>query len=401
VTNRFAPFVGGNETTMALVGRALLQRGHKVTVLTRRHDPALPPRAIINGLAVERFGPTGDGVGGKWLVNGSTFRHLLLGGRSFDCILVSQCSATVFGPALANVLRGAPLVLLPIEHGELSGAVSAASLARLPRAIRGAAAETLRTIRRWAYGRARAMIVASTAIAREATAFGFPGDISVIPNPVDTDRFRPAPPADRTVIRQRLGLPIGAQIVTYVTRLVQGKGLLALARAWQEIARENSRALLVVVGTGPGGGSPLDAEDALREAIRAADLGRRVLLTGSRTDVEFWLQASDMFVFPSEREGFGNALVEAMAVGLPVVSSRIEGAAADLVIEGKQGLKFEVGDVAGLAAAIRSMLADEPLRQRLGAAGLAVVTQRLTSEAIAVAYESVLRQAIERPPGGT
>ena len=244
------------------------------------------------------------------------------------------------------------------------------------------------------------MIVASTAIAREATAFGFPGDISVIPNPVDTDRFRPAPPADRTVIRQRLGLPIGAQIVTYVTRLVQGKGLLALARAWQEIARENSRALLVVVGTGPGGGSPLDAEDALREAIRAADLGRRVLLTGSRTDVEFWLQASDMFVFPSEREGFGNALVEAMAVGLPVVSSRIEGAAADLVIEGKQGLKFEVGDVAGLAAAIRSMLADEPLRQRLGAAGLAVVTQRLTSEAIAVAYESVLRQAIERPPGG-
>lgn len=396
VTNRFAPYVGGNETTMAAVGGALARRGHAVTVLTRRHDRALASRDALDGLTVERFRPSGDGVVGKWLVNAGTFLRLSFGGPAFDCILVSQCSATVFGPALANVIGGAPLVLLPIEQGELSGSISADSLAALPRSVRQAMGHLLQGVRRWAYGRAREMIVASAGIAREAAAFGFPrSNISVIPNPVDTRRFRPAASVERAELRAQFGLPQDAEVVTCVTRLVQGKGLLTLVETWQQVARDRPRALLVLVGGGPGPESPVDAEQSVRDAVCAADLEQRVVLAGNRSDVERWLQVSDVFVFPSEREGFGNALVEAMACGLPVVCSRIDGAAADLVSEGQQGLKFTVGDVAGLAAAVGELLADEPARRRMGAAGLALVSERLALEPIAAGYEMVLRRAVE------
>jgi len=330
-------------------------------------------------------------------VNAGTFRRLSFGGPGFDCILVSQCSATVFGPALANVIGGAPLVLKPIEHGELSSSVSAESLARLPGGVRQAMGHLLQGIRRRAYGRARGMIVASEGLAREAAAFGFPrSDISVIPNPVDTRRFRPAASAERNALRAQFGLPPDAEVVTCVTRLVQGKGLLTLVEAWQQVARDHPRGLLVLVGGGAGPESPLDAERSVRDAIRAADLERRVVLAGNRSDAERWLQASDVFVFPSEREGFGNALVEAIACGLPVVCSRIDGAAADLVSDGQQGLKFGVGDAAGLAAAVGALLADEPARRRMGAAGLALVSERLTVAAVAAGYETVLRRAAER-----
>jgi len=382
---------------MATVGGALVRRGHAVTVLTRRHDPALASRDALDGLTVERFRPSGHGVAGKWLVNAGTFRRLSFGGPAFDCILVSQCSATVFGPALANVIGGAPLVLKPIEHGELSSSVSAESLARLPGGVRQAMGHLLQGIRRRAYGRARGMIVASEGLAREAAAFGFPrSDISVIPNPVDTRRFRPAASAERNALRAQFGLPPDAEVVTCVTRLVQGKGLLTLVEAWQQVARDHPRGLLVLVGGGAGPESPLDAERSVRDAIRAAELERRVVLAGNRSDAERWLQASDVFVFPSEREGFGNALVEAMACGLPVVCSRIDGAAADLVSDGQQGLKFGVGDAAGLAAAVGALLADEPARRRMGAAGLALVSERLTVAAVAAGYETVLRRAAER-----
>jgi glycosyltransferase involved in cell wall biosynthesis len=397
VSNRFAPYVGGNETTMATVGAGLVRRGHAVTVLTRRHHAGLPSREVMNGITVERFGPSGHGVAGKWLMNAGTCGYLLAQRGSIDCVLVSQCSATVVGPAAARALGGAPFVLKPIQEGEISGAVSAPSLSRLPGIVRAGVRWALGRVRRWAFGMAKAMIVASSGLAQEAAEFGFPqGQISIIPNPVDSRRFRPVDPDHRDRLRKELGLPADGEVVSYVTRLVQGKGLLTLVQAWQDVARDRPRAILALVGTGAGPGSPLDAAQSLRAAVDQANLGERVLLAGNRPDVERWLQASDIFAFPSEAEGFGNALVEAMATGLPVVCSRIEGAAADLVAEGNQGLKFDVGDASGLATAIRTLLADEPLRRRMGASGLAIVNQRLGVEAVAAAYEAVLGRVANR-----
>ena len=397
VCNRFAPYIGGIETQVRLIGGDLARRGHEVTVLTRRYDRVLPRRETLDGISVQRFGPTGRGVLAKWLLNASTFRGLLPGTASFDCVVVTQFSATAFGPALANAFGGAPLILRTAERGEFTGEVSQGALGRLPGGVRRMVHAALRTSREHAYRRARLVIALSRALAREAEAFGFP-DSSIIRIPValDTVRFAPGIPDRRRELRASLGIPLHAEVVTYVGRLVQGKGLPTLARAWAAVARERPRALLLVVGEGTGPRSPLDAEASFREAVEAAGLAGRVLLTGPREDIPGCLQASDLFVFPSEREGFGNALVEAMSCGLPIVCSRIDSGAVDLVVEGEQGYTFEVGDSEGLSRRILDVLGDDAARARMGAAGRALVEPLLKVERVTDLYEEALRHATRR-----
>ena len=399
VTNRFAPHIGGIERQMALVGRGLARRGHEVTVLTRRYDPALPRREYVNGLTVERFGPSGQGVISKWLVNLGTFRRLVTSRPPFDCVLVTQFSATIMGPALTHAVgRGVPMVVRTAEPGEFTGEVSHLSLSGLPRGARGLVGTTLRGARGWAYGKVRVVVAIGEQLAREAEGFGFPpGSIVHIPNPMDTTLFRPATPAEREDLRAELGVASGAKVVTFSGRLARGKGVVTLARAWKELAPKHPDALLVIVGSGPGPDSPLDEEQALRQFLRAERLEQRVVLLGARPDVERYLAASDVFVFPSEAgEGFGNAPAEAMACGVPVVASDIQCGAVDLIVEGEQGLKFEAGNPASLCARLHQLLLDEPARARMGAAARHLAEQRLGVDAAVEAYERALRMAIEQ-----
>ncbi|HEU5304962.1 MAG TPA: glycosyltransferase family 4 protein [Gemmatimonadales bacterium] len=399
VTNRFAPHIGGIERQMGLIGRGLARRGHQVTVLTRRYDPALPRRERMDGLAVERFGPSGQGVVSKWLVNLATFWRLVTSTPPFDCALVTQFSATVIGPALTHAVgRGVPMVLRPAEPGEFTGDVSRGSLSRLPFGTRHLVRTALRRTRGLAYRQVKVIVAIAELLAQEAERFGFPPDSIVrIPNPLDTTLFRPATPAEREDVRAALGIPGGAMVVTFSGRLARGKGVLTLARAWKELAPRHPEALLVIVGSGPGPHSPLDEEQALRRFLRAERLEQRVLLLGARPDVQRYLAASDVFVFPSEAgEGFGNALAEAMACGVPVVASQIECGAADLMVEGEHGFKFEAGNPASLCGRLHQLLLDEPARARMGAAGRRLAEQRLGLDAAVEGYEHALRLAIER-----
>jgi D-inositol-3-phosphate glycosyltransferase len=397
VTNRFAPYVGGLERQMAMVGSGLARRGHEVTVLTRRYDRALPRREHLNGLMVERFGPSGQGPISKWLVNLATFRRFVTSRPPFDCALVTQFSATIMGPALTYAVgRGVPLVVRPAERGEFTGDVSRRSLSRLPLGMHSLVGTMIRGARKLAYGKVKVIVAIGEPLAREAEEFGFPPDSIVrIPNPLDTTLFRPATPAEREDLRATLGIPGGAKVVTFSGRLARRKGVLTLARAWKELAPMHPEALLVIVGSGPGPDSPLDEEQALRQFLRAEGLEQRVVLLGARPDVERYLAASDVFVFPSEAEGFGNALAEAMACGVPVVASDIQCGAVDLMVEGEQGFKFEAGNPASLCSRLHELLLDEPARARMGAAGRRLAEQRLGLDTAVEAYERALRRAME------
>jgi glycosyltransferase involved in cell wall biosynthesis len=396
VSNHFAPYVGGIETQVRLVGEALARRGHRVTVLTRRYDRRLPWREEVSGLRVVRLRPSGEGVFAKWLMNLGACARIAAGRERFDVVLVNVFSVHLFGPALAGALRGIPIVIRTAQCHEFSGAVSADALGRLPAGLRVVIRRSLRAARAPVYRRARGVIATSTALAREAQAFGFPpAAIALVPNAVDTARFRPVTRPRKAALRAALGLPPDAEIAVCAGRLVRRKGLLTLVDAWAGVARDRPRALLLVVGGGPGPGAPRDEEVALRTAIAAYGLGDRVRLTGPVAGVERFLQASDVLVSASEEESFGNALVEAMACGLPVVSSRIEGAAADHVVEGVHGLKFDAGDARALRARLAELLASRATRAAMGAAGRAAVEAGLAVEPIALRYEQVLAACSE------
>jgi glycosyltransferase involved in cell wall biosynthesis len=395
VSNYFAPHKGGAENQNRLIGEALVRRGHHVTVLTRRFDSRLPPREWISGLDVRRLLPSGHGMLAKWLMNFSTAWHLIRAKPGFDLVFVTQISPHALGPALASQVRRIPLVLRPIEHGELSGDISNQMLSKT------AIAEDLirfvmNAARQWAYRRATRMIVVSKALEREALNFGFPPAALVpIPNAIDMTRFRPATAEERVTLRGELGLPPDGEVVVWVGRLVRKKGLETMIDAWSGLTHIHPRTLLLIVGAGSGTGHIHDAEETLRASVAGRGLQASVKLTGPVPDVDRYLRASDLFVFTSEAEGFGVAVVEAMACGLPVVTSRIEGAAADLVDEGGEGLKFDVGEAGQLQTCLGQMLADPGMRRRMGIAGHARVARTLDVECVAASYEQIFKAIVE------
>jgi hypothetical protein len=170
ISNYFFPWVGGIEKQNQTIGEALVKRGHKVTIFTRRYDPALPAQELRNGLRIERLGHAGHGVYAKWLMNISTFYRITMAKPGFDAVLVTQCSAHLFGPALAGILLKIQIFVRPVEPGEISGNISTATLTRLPNIICPLIKAVLNALRRWAYNRTERLIAISAGIARE---YGF------------------------------------------------------------------------------------------------------------------------------------------------------------------------------------------------------------------------------------
>ena len=185
-------------------------------------------------------------------------------------------------------------------------------------------------------------------------------DTVVIGNGVDLRRFAPNPEA-RSEERARLGIPSDAVMVLCVARLVREKGLHALADA-AVLLRERPIHFVVAGAALPSDRTDVSAELA---AHPAASIGRWHLL-GYRDDVDVLLQAAEVFVLPSYREGLPRSVIEALASGRPVVATRIP-ACIELVEEGVTGLLVPAGDATALASAIESLARDPSRRQEMGA----------------------------------
>jgi glycosyltransferase involved in cell wall biosynthesis len=194
--------------------------------------------------------------------------------------------------------------------------------------------------------------------------------------------FRPASAEERSVLRRKLGLP-SAPVAVYTGRLVSYKGLPSLLRAWRNVPS----ACLVLVGE--GGGDLHACEQELREFVAAEGLQARVRFAGPVERVDDWLRAADLYVFPTEDEAFGLALVEAMACGLPCVTTRI-GGLRDFVVDEVNAVAVPTRDEVALAAACGSLLASEGRRATLGAAARRTAVERFGLAAVVGAYASLL-----------
>lgn len=173
-------------------------------------------------------------------------------------------------------------------------------------------------------------------------------------------------------------------------RLAPVKGISTLIEAMSLLTRDHpaltSTTFLEIAGTGP-------EEPTLRAKISDLGLAKQVRLHGWRENVRHLMQRWDIYVQPSIAEGFGISVLEAMAVGLPVIASRT-GGLPELVDEGRTGVLVEPGDAQALADAIASLVSDEETRRRLGAAGRERVAREFTIEgevsSIAAVYERLL-----------
>jgi glycosyltransferase involved in cell wall biosynthesis len=189
--------------------------------------------------------------------------------------------------------------------------------------------------------------------------------IQQIPNAVDTEKFHPVTLEEKQQLREKLGLPLARTVFIFSGRLSRAKGLPMLIEAWPELLHSYPDAYLVIVGSGKL--SFDDCEDSIRESVRVMQLQSSIKFAGESDRVYEYLQAADLFIFPTEYEGFSLALVEALACALPVVVTAV-GAAPDLIQHGRNGFLFPPKDPGAMLAALRAALERRQDWAQIGAA---------------------------------
>jgi len=204
-----------------------------------------------------------------------------------------------------------------------------------------------------------------------------------IENGVDIDLF--AREKDVRGLRSSLGLADGDMVIGVVANLKKVKNHLFLLQALAKVAEELENVKLIIVGRGSAGETD-NTEDNLRLFVNNHRLAERVSFLGYRTDIPELLQVMDVFCLTSLREGLPIGLIEAMAAGLPVIGTNVEGI-RDVITPNVDGILVELDDVAALKDALTSLTRDLQWRDRLGCAGRIKAVERYSLQRCVREYE--------------
>ncbi|MFN0007910.1 MAG: glycosyltransferase [Planctomycetota bacterium] len=356
--------VGGAEMHLLEQVRGQVSRGHAVRVLYLKGKGSLAPDLREAGAGfVGRAGLAGIFRSARWA----------------DLVHTHLLKADAAGAVVAT-LAGRRSALVSSKHNDEK--ILERSLVSIVHGILG----TL----------PRRTIVLSDHVGRFFTEHGRldPARMRRVYYGIDPARFETATAAtaDRDAVRGSFGFRAEHVVFVCVARFSPQKAHDVLLRALSEV--RDDRVRLLLVGDDPFGDGRRAAEGLARE-LR---LGGRAVFAGIRRDVPELLAASDAFVMASLWEGFGLVFLEAMAAGLPVVSTRVS-AVPEVVVENETGLLVPPGDATALAAAMSALAGEPHLRTRLGRAGRARVRERfrldrMIEETLAV-YAEVLSG---RPP---
>lgn len=377
-TPSYAPVIGGTETAVRELTRALRKRGHTVDVLTFNMDAKWTPRWAIQ-VSHEDGGRTLRWGAWNPLQYIRTPRLNRILGKHLDSFVVSRVQHL----ALVHVLvrRGARQVArgYDVVHCHDESDLSLAATLQPHLMHLHTMSESLPIYRRHKIARhllthcARRWVANSIDSAVKGAEVGIPAArMQVIPNGVDVDYFGPAHGSQR-------------EGVLFVGRLVPRKGLDLLLEALRRIATPTR---LRVVGV------PADATYLARIHSLAESIGRttphRVELLGPRgaQELRHLYQTSEVVVCPSRIEPFGIVALEAMSCATPVLASRVDGL-QEIVGDETSGVLVAPGDLDALASQLGRLLGDAALRQKLGACARESVLHQYTWSRVAEQVEQV------------
>jgi len=223
------------------------------------------------------------------------------------------------------------------------------------------------TVDRLCLPRYEAVLCVSEDLSERAVACGVPaGRCLLVENGIDTDEY--ARRCDTAAAKRREGFAPGRLMVGAVGRLSAEKGFDLLIRATHRLIRAGHDLQLTIAGEG-------DARPQLEALAAELGLGDRVRLLGYRADPRGLYEALDLFVLSSLREGLPNVVLEAMAMEVPVVATRVAGVPR-LLHDGGNGALVEPGSVDALAGGMARLLANAEARARLAEAGRRTVVER-------------------------
>lgn len=409
----FFPLIGGAETQTFAQAQRLQERGYEPTIITFRHRNAWPEREVIGGIPVIR-------VAGSLLGNRQHFPRMLRQisyllamlvmtwnlwrhRKDYDILQVCQFSQLVLPLALLCRVTGKPMTIVVISAGAgkatktreparlLAGPLDASAawlqvdgktwvdgdldgVARMGKFVLNFLCSTLNRI-------SSAVIVLSSRMQKQFSNYHLPLlDIRCISNGVDVRRFHPA--------LAEISLEEWHKTVVCVSKLRYEKGIDVLLQAWRLVHKQDPRARLVIVGSGP-------IEKQLARMADELGITGSVEFAGLQSDVPAQLHRGALFVLPSRWEGMPNALLEAMACGCACVATRVSGS-EDLIEYGVNGLLVESEEYSAMADALLALLADAELAARYGQAAHETTTRSYTIETITDRYAELYWLLLER-----
>jgi len=192
---------------------------------------------------------------------------------------------------------------------------------------------------------------------------------------VDVVRFKPDV-ISRKDIRKELSIAESDVVILYLGRLNNDKGVVDLARAFARMGQSHARLLLV---------GPDEDNTKSKLIIQSQACMDKVHFVDFTSEPEKYMAAADILCLPSYREGFGNVIIEAAAVGVPSVGSRIYGL-TDAIEEDVSGLLFQARDVDDLAEKLEKLVVDSALRNTLGHQARQRVESKFTSQRLSEAW---------------
>jgi len=402
VTSSYPRFPGDVVGTfMEPIARGVAARGHDVHVVAPWH-PAVARGPIEGGVHFHfyRYAPPGwphtFGYAGALKADVS-FRASALAATPLAVAAGIRAARRVSRDAGATIVHGHWVV-----PGGFMGHLAAGSTVPLVVSLHGSDVYVAerhalagRAARR-VFGAAAWVTACSADLRDRALGLGAAADRSeVLPYGVDTARFAPDPAARRT-LRRGLALSKDTPIVFTAGRLVRKKGFEFLIDAMARVRASHPLAHLVIAGGG-------DLEQELRARAAAAGIAAVVHLLGSvaQSEMPSLLAAADVVAIPSIRDdagnvdGLPNVVMEALASATPLVATPAGGIGA-VVDDGRTGVLVPERDAAALADALIRLLADAPLRTRVGLAARQDVCEHYTWERFAIRLEDIFDRAVER-----
>jgi len=387
---------GGGAINTYYIAKAMQRLGHDVVILARGENGIPPFQENVKGTTVQRLAPTKmpDHFWPLWPLLESKYARTSLATvcRGYDAFVGIDYS---FALNVKKFFPNRPL-LYRVEGNERShhAAVSAlkngvkiADSNRKRSLVRRCLAAERDLMERRVWRRCDGIVVKSQFMKRELEAwYGVNTDnVFVIPNGVDYERYSKV---QRTPeVLARLGNPDGTKIVImFCGRLVRMKNVRFLLRAFGRMEL-NDNCIVALVG---------DGEERAVLEMEADQLGIRgkVKFLGYTERVEEFLVSADIFVLPSLYEPFGNALVEAMAAGLPCValkpdSQRVRTASDEILEDGVTGHLVSSEQEQDLSRTLDLLVRNEELRKRLGVAAQSRCREKYSWDVCARAYLSL------------
>jgi glycosyltransferase involved in cell wall biosynthesis len=378
VTYSLPPIYSGAGTQALWLAQKLQVRDIAVSILTARHSADLRRQESLMGVSVYRLPVLKIGRLRPLSFSLSMAWYLLWHHRRYDIVHI----------------HGAYWRILPVLFVvKLTRKKSIVKMTQL-------GTDDPQTIRQRRFGRvlyrtlalADAVVSTSRGLTSSYQRSSLPPEKLVqIPNGVDTDLFYPADDSFRCAVKSRLNLSQSAPLVIFVGRVGYRKGADLLLQAWTTIIEKRPDAWLVLVG--PIGESDASLRGRPPIEHRLSEVPQTLPL-GYQVDVQDYLRAADIFVLPTRMEGLPNALLEAMATGLSCVASNI-GGNVDLIVDGKNGMLFELGNVEQLTDILLQLLCRDAERREFGRQARETVEANYSIDKVAEKYMKLYGRVLE------